>query len=133
MRTPTHIPDPPLHALAHHSFTNRYVCTPHRRSCSLMDTLLALSEQGHYEEVMTIFTSPIKKCPELIFLTAIKAKVCVRTTCTYTLVHPDSCISTIVSSCIESCIHNNYTSSKVSGVQYTVTVYYCQCMHVQCG
>ncbi|XP_064398380.1 CCR4-NOT transcription complex subunit 1-like [Halichondria panicea] len=44
------------------------------RSCSLMDTLLALSEQGHYEEVMSVFTSPIKKCPELIFLTAIKAK-----------------------------------------------------------
>lgn len=49
--------------------------THFRRSCSLVDTLLALSEQGHYEEVMSIFASPFKNCPELVFLAAIKAKV----------------------------------------------------------
>ena len=100
METLTHT-TPPLHALTYHSFTNHHAHTPHRRSCSLMDTLLALSEQGHYEEVMSVFTSPIKKCPELIFLTAIKAKV--HTTCT---VYPcSSGILTISSSCIEDCMH----------------------------
>ncbi len=57
-----------------------------RRSCSLVDILLALSEKGHYDEVMSIFASPFKKCPELIFLSAIRAKVCTLYVCAIHLV-----------------------------------------------
>lgn len=47
----------------------------HRRSLSLIESLLTLADQGHYEEVMELLSAPMKQCPELIFLGVVKAEV----------------------------------------------------------
>lgn len=47
----------------------------HRRSLSLIESLLHLAEQGHYEEVMDLLSQPIAVCPEIIFLGVIRTQV----------------------------------------------------------
>ena len=46
-----------------------------RRSLSLIESLLHLSEQGHYEEVMELLSHPMKHCPEILFLGLIRTQV----------------------------------------------------------
>ena len=59
-----------------HTLTRIYTHSSlYRRSLSLIESLLQLSEQGHYEEVMNILYTPMNKCPEILFLGLIKAKV----------------------------------------------------------
>jgi CCR4-NOT transcription complex subunit 1 len=45
------------------------------RSLSLIETLLNLAEQGHYYEVLQLFKTPIRQCPEVFFLGLLQSKV----------------------------------------------------------
>ncbi len=47
----------------------------YRRSLSLVESLLHLAEQGHYEEVMEMLKQPMKHCPEILFLSVIRTQV----------------------------------------------------------
>ncbi len=49
-----------------------YLC---RRSLSLIESLLHLAEQGHYEEVLDMMKQPMKHCPEILFLGVIRTQV----------------------------------------------------------
>ena len=46
-----------------------------RRSLSLIETLLNLAEQGHHSEVIELFRTPVKHCPEVFFLGLLQCKV----------------------------------------------------------
>ena len=41
----------------------------------MTQALLQLSEQTHYSEVMTLMATPLKHCPELLFLSVIESMV----------------------------------------------------------
>lgn len=42
---------------------------------SLIESLLHLAEQGHYEEVTELLSQPMKHCPEIVFLGVIRTQV----------------------------------------------------------
>ena len=65
----------PLPPPSKHTHTHTHFSLFSRRSLSLIESLLQLSEQGHYEEVMNVLHTPMSKCPEILFLGVIKAKV----------------------------------------------------------
>ncbi len=46
-----------------------------RYSLSLIDSLLYLADQGHYKEVLNIFSVPMQHCPEVLFLAIIRTQV----------------------------------------------------------
>ena len=46
-----------------------------RRSLSLIQALLNITEQGYYSDVMNIFYVPMRQCPELLFLGIISSTV----------------------------------------------------------
>ena len=52
-------------------------CSPHifRRSLNLIDTLLNLAEQGHYNEVKALFGVPVKQCTDVLFIGLLQCKV----------------------------------------------------------
>ena len=46
-----------------------------RQSLSLTRALLHLSEQMHYFEVMSLLVTPLKHCPEVLFISIIESTV----------------------------------------------------------
>ena len=40
-----------------------------------METLLRLSEVGHYEAVLKLFAFPVKNCPDLLLLALLQVNV----------------------------------------------------------
>ena len=66
-----------------HSFSFAFSLTPPsfscssflRRSLSLIQALLNITEQGYYSDVMNIFYVPMRQCPELLFLGIISSTV----------------------------------------------------------
>ncbi|XP_031558067.1 CCR4-NOT transcription complex subunit 1-like isoform X2 [Actinia tenebrosa] len=44
------------------------------KSLTLVETLLRLSEAGHYESVKSIFSFPFKNCPDILFFALLQAK-----------------------------------------------------------
>ena len=54
---------------------------PHRKSLNLSETLLRLAEAGHYETVKSLFSFPMKHCPDVLLLALLQINVC--STCYY--------------------------------------------------
>lgn len=51
------------------------VCVYCRQFLSMMRALLHLAEQMHYSEVMALLATPLKHCPEVLFLNLIECMV----------------------------------------------------------
>lgn len=51
------------------------MCVDCRQFLSMMRALLHLAEQMHYSEVMALLATPLKHCPEVLFLNLIECMV----------------------------------------------------------
>lgn len=47
-----------------------------RKSLDLVETLLKLAEAGKYEQVKSLFSFPIKHCPDMLLLALLQVQVC---------------------------------------------------------
>ena len=48
---------------------------PCRKSLNLSETLLRLAEAGHYETVKSLFSFPLKHCPDVLLLALLQINV----------------------------------------------------------
>ena len=44
-------------------------------SLDLVETLLNIAETGNFDEVLQLFSAPLKQCPEILFFGLLQAKV----------------------------------------------------------
>jgi len=73
-----------------------------RMSLDLVETLLNIAETGNFDEVLQLFSGPLKQCPEILFFGLLQAKVC-ETMC--------ACVCTCVSHCVyETFMYYSYTN-----------------------
>ena len=47
----------------------------YRKSLSLVETLLHLSDAGHYKPVLELFQMPVAKCPDVLVLALLQTTV----------------------------------------------------------
>ena len=51
------------------------MCVVFRRSLNLVETLLRLSDSGHYQPVFEAFKLPMSKCPDVLVLALLQTSV----------------------------------------------------------
>ena len=54
---------------------NKFGSVLHRMSLDLVETLLNIAETGNFDEVLHLFSAPLKQCPEILFFGLLQAKV----------------------------------------------------------